>query len=141
MKALRRTSCTAATSATISQTAATTGRRFAKVGRPDTGTVTLYRRMRGVKVKMDTECKWKQRMRYPYAMRAKPRPPRAAPSEILPFIKPLLEPVVEPVLERLDRNEKLLLELKAALDIQFRRTAQIQAQLDGLVARFAKRRK
>ena len=76
-----------------------------------------------------------------HEMRAKRRPPRAAPSEILPFIKPLLEPVVEPVLERLDRNEKLLLELKAALDIQFKRTAQIQAQLDTLVARFARRRK
>lgn len=73
-------------------------------------------------------------------MGAKRRPTRAASSELLPLITPLLQPVVEPVLERLDRNEQLLLELKAGLDVQFRRTAQIQAQLDVLIARLAKRR-
>lgn len=73
------------------------------------------------------------------------RRPRAVPSELLPFIKPLLrpllEPVVEPVLERLARNEKLLSELKEALEIQFKRTAQIQAQLDVLIARLSKRQR
>lgn len=56
-------------------------------------------------------------------------------------IKPLLKPVVEPVLVGLDRNETLLLELKAALDTQFKRTAQIQAPLDRLVASLESRLK
>lgn len=80
-------------------------------------------------------------IRYAHEMGAKGRPPRARPSELLPIIKPLLEPVVEPVLERLARTEELLQELKVALDIQFKRTAQIQAQLDMLVARLGKQRK
>jgi hypothetical protein len=61
--------------------------------------------------------------------------------EIVRIVKALLEPVVEPVLSRLDRHEQLLEELKAALDIQFKRTAQIQAQLDHLIAELAKRRR
>jgi hypothetical protein len=66
---------------------------------------------------------------------------RAALTDIEPLIKPLLKPVVEPVIERLDRSEKLLRELKAALDIQFKRIAQIQAQLDILAASLDKRRR
>ena len=56
-------------------------------------------------------------------------------------LRPLLKPVVEPVIVRLDRTEKLILEMKAALDLQFTRTAQIQAQLDILVARLSTRGK
>lgn len=67
-------------------------------------------------------------------MPSKRRISRAAPAQIVPNIRP----VVRPVLERLARNEKLLLELKASLDIQFKRTAQIQAQLDRLLARLAR---
>lgn len=70
------------------------------------------------------------------------RPSRAAPPlrQLAPVIKPLLAPVVEPVLARLDRHEQLLTELKAALEVQFKRTAAIQAQLDQLVAGLPKRR-
>ena len=63
------------------------------------------------------------------------RPDRAAPAIQL---KPLIEPLVEPVLERLDRHEELLTELKEALDIQFKRTAEVQAQLDRIAAILAK---
>jgi hypothetical protein len=54
-----------------------------------------------------------------------------------PALHPLIEPVVAPVLRRLDTHEEILLELKAALDIQFKRTAEIQAQLDRLLARLS----
>ena len=64
-------------------------------------------------------------------MPAKKRP---APTISLARLKPLLKPVVEPVLTRLDRTERLLVEMKAALDIQFQRTAAIQAQLDRIAA-------
>jgi hypothetical protein len=56
--------------------------------------------------------------------------PRASPTVPLAKLRPLLKPVVDPVIERLDRTEKLVLEMKAALDVQFKRTAEIQAQLD-----------
>jgi len=65
-------------------------------------------------------------------------PPNAAPS--LQQIKPLIEPLVEPVLERLDRHEELLTELKQALEIQFKRTADVQAQLDKITAMLSKSR-
>jgi hypothetical protein len=55
-------------------------------------------------------------------------------------IKPVLKPIVEPVLERLDRHEQLLDELKASLDIQFKRTAALQVQLDRILAAVAKTR-
>jgi SRSO17 transposase len=55
-------------------------------------------------------------------------------------IKPLIELLVEPVLERLDRHEALLTEMKRALDIQFKRTAEVQAQLDKLTALVKKSR-
>jgi len=71
--------------------------------------------------------------------RAPPRPDDIAPI-IKPLIKPLLKPVVEPVLSRLDRHEQLLEEVKAALDVQFKRTAAIQAQLDQLLAAIARGR-
>jgi hypothetical protein len=58
--------------------------------------------------------------------------------------------LVEPVLARLERQERLLKELTATqermlgevaakLDLQFRRTATIQAQLDRLIATLSKR--
>ncbi len=40
---------------------------------------------------------------------------------------------------RLDRHEKLLEDVKDALAIQFKRTAEIQAQLDLLLARLPKK--
>ncbi len=63
--------------------------------------------------------------------------------QAVPFhaIEPVIRPVVEPVLTRLDRHEKLLEELKAALEIQFKRTAAIQAQLDQLLATLPKMRR
>ena len=67
-------------------------------------------------------------------------PPAAAIDALAPVIKPLVEPLVEPVLTRLDRHEQLLLEMKTALDVQFKRTAQIQAQLDQVVAGLSKTR-
>jgi hypothetical protein len=70
-------------------------------------------------------------------MAAVKRTPRVVP---VGTRRPLLKPVVEPVIERLERTEKLLIEMKAALDVQFKRTAEIQAQLDVLVARFNKLR-
>lgn len=67
-------------------------------------------------------------------------PPKrsAAGAPSIRQIKPLIEPIVEPVLERLDRHEELLTELKEALDIQFKRTAEVQAQLDKITAMLAK---
>ena len=53
---------------------------------------------------------------------------------IRPFGKPLTKPLVGPVLSRLDAHEKLLQDLKAALDTQVDRTKSIQAQLDELLA-------
>jgi hypothetical protein len=67
-----------------------------------------------------------------------PAKKRAVPTVPLTRLKPLLKPVVEPVLTRLDRTEKLLSEMKSALNIQFRRTAEIQAQLDIVLARLSK---
>ena len=75
---------------------------------------------------------WRQ-----YTVSPKPRPP-VIPE--LRAIKPLIKPIVEPVLQRLDRHEELLEELKAALDVQFKRTAEIQAQVDRLVAAITSRR-
>ena len=58
----------------------------------------------------------------------------------LPFrqIAPAIRPAIEPVLSRLDRHGELLEELKTALDIQFKRTAAIQAQLDHLINKLLK---
>jgi hypothetical protein len=67
-------------------------------------------------------------------------PPKrpAAASASVQQLKPLLKPIVEPVLARLDRHEALLEELKTALEIQFRRTAEVQAQLDKILSTLAK---
>ena len=54
-------------------------------------------------------------------------------------IRPVLKPVVQPVLTRLDRVERLLEDMRSALDVQFKRTAAIQAQVDQLVAALSKR--
>lgn len=63
----------------------------------------------------------------------------AIPVEVLaPVLKPLIRPVVEPVLTRLDRVEKLLEEMKTAADVQFKRTAAMQAQIDQLLAMLSK---
>ena len=64
--------------------------------------------------------------------------PSKRPAPSLQQIKPLVEPLVEPVLERLDRHEELLRELREALEIQFKRTAEVQAQLDRITAMLAK---
>lgn len=66
---------------------------------------------------------------------------RTPPVVPLSKLKPLLKPVVGPVLDRLERQEKLLIDIRAAMDVQFKRTAEIQAQLDILAARFDRRRK
>lgn len=71
-------------------------------------------------------------------MRTVKRTPPVVP---LAKLRPLFRPIVEPVIERLERTEKLLQEMKAALDVQFKRTAEIQAQLDILVTRLGKERK
>jgi hypothetical protein len=60
--------------------------------------------------------------------RTSARPPRSS------GIVPTLKPIIKPVVQRLDTHETLLLELKAALEVQFRRIAAIQAQLDQLLA-------
>jgi hypothetical protein len=60
-------------------------------------------------------------------------------SSIAPVIEPLIKPLVEPVMIRLDRHEKLLEEVKDALAVQFRRTADMQAQLDILLTRLPKK--
>jgi hypothetical protein len=65
------------------------------------------------------------------------RPARSASAIQL---KPLIAPLVEPVLQRLDRHEDLLTEMKEALEIQFKRTADVQAQLDRITAMLAKSR-
>ena len=71
-------------------------------------------------------------------MPAKRRPATPSPQDLAPLlrpiVKPLLKPVVEPVLDRLDRHEELLTEMKAELEIQFKRTAEVQAQLDRIVS-------
>lgn len=65
--------------------------------------------------------------------------PVAVPVEALaPVLKPVLEPIVEPVVERLGRLEKAVLEVREGLDIQFKRTAAMQAQLDRLLAEITK---
>jgi hypothetical protein len=56
------------------------------------------------------------------------RPKTAKPAQIL-------KPIIMPVVQRLDRHEQLLLDLKAALDVQFQRIAAIQAQLDQMMAK------
>ena len=66
--------------------------------------------------------------------RRSPRPSRSGPTAL----KPLLRPVIEPVLTRLDRLEALLEEMKGSMDVQFKRTAAIQAQLDQVLAARAK---
>ena len=53
---------------------------------------------------------------------------------IAAIIPPLVKPIVEPVVKRLDRHEQLLLEMKSALGVQFTRIADMQAQLDLLIA-------
>ena len=41
--------------------------------------------------------------------------------------------LLQPVLTRLERHESLLEEIRQSLQIQFRRTAEVQAQLDKLI--------
>lgn len=65
-------------------------------------------------------------------------PSKRSPPPAAPPVRHLLKPVVEPVLARLDRHERLLQEMKAAIDVQFKRTADIQAQLDILIATVSK---
>jgi hypothetical protein len=79
-------------------------------------------------------------MAYSSDVAAKGRTPPARLRDVKPAIRPRLKPVIAPVLDRLDRNERLLMELKHGLDIQFQRTAAIQAQLDLLLARLSKQR-
>jgi hypothetical protein len=67
------------------------------------------------------------------------KPPAIPVQALAPVLKPLIEPVVESVLSRLDRVEKLLEELKTAADVQFKRSAAMQAQIDHLVALLSKR--
>ena len=63
------------------------------------------------------------------------KPVRRRPVVVpIPALKPALQPIIEPVVSRLDRHEELLSEVKATLDVQFRRIAAIQAQLDHLLA-------
>ena len=74
------------------------------------------------------------------------RTPRSQPSQaVLEALRPILpdvmSPVVEPVVERLDRQGELLLDLKAALDVQFQRIDAIQAQLDTLIAQWKRERR
>ena len=75
----------------------------------------------------------------PPAKRRPRTPSRAKPETklieaIKPIIPAVLKPVVSPVVERLDRHEQLLLDVKSALDVQFQRIADMQAQLDKLLA-------
>ena len=72
--------------------------------------------------------------------RARAKTPTRTPKgngDILRVLKPIIPaivtPVVEPVVMRLDRHEELLRELKKGFDIQFKRIAEIQAQLDALL--------
>lgn len=80
-----------------------------------------------------------QALRYRVPPKRSSKVPAVPIKAIAPVIKPLLKPVVEPVLIRLDHHEKLLEDLKTALDVQFKRTAAIQVQLDQLIATLAKR--
>lgn len=59
------------------------------------------------------------------------RPPKSVPIRAL---TPVLKPIIQPVVVRLDKHEELLLEMKAALDVQFQRIAAMQAQMDHLLA-------
>lgn len=56
---------------------------------------------------------------------------------IKPLIKPLIRPIVEPIVTtvqtRLDEHEELLRAMKDSLDIQFKRIAEMQAQIDQLL--------
>jgi hypothetical protein len=54
-------------------------------------------------------------------------------------LKPVLQPIIKPVVERLDKHEELLVAMKGTLDVQFRRIAAMQAQLDHLIAALSKR--
>jgi hypothetical protein len=77
----------------------------------------------------------------------------ATPPGLKPALKPLIQPLVEPVLTQLGRHERLLKELAAdqgrtarlleevttKLDVQFKRTAAIQAQLDQVIVTLSKR--
>src|SRR5687768_6325619 len=56
----------------------------------------------------------------------RPRPPPVPP------VQRLLRPLVEPALARLDRHERLLEELQAAMDVQFKRSGScaIRARTD-----------
>jgi hypothetical protein len=65
-----------------------------------------------------------------------PKRKRAVAREKVP---PVVLAVVRPVSTRLSRIEALLLEMRAALDAQIKRTARIQLQLDTLTLT-AKRR-
>ena len=64
---------------------------------------------------------------------------KSRPTTVLAEIAPLLQPVVAPVLSQLDRHAEMLEEIRQALQVQFKRTAQIQAQLDKLIATVAKK--
>jgi hypothetical protein len=55
-------------------------------------------------------------------------------------VPPVVRAVMRPVGKRLSRIEALLLEMRAALDAQIKRTARIQLQLDTLTLT-VKRRK
>jgi hypothetical protein len=78
-------------------------------------------------------------------MPVKRRPASPSPEDLAPLlkpiVKPLLKPVVEPVLQRLDRHEQLLTEMREALDIQFKRTAEVQAQLDRIASLLSEKSK
>lgn len=64
---------------------------------------------------------------------------QSRPAAALAEIAPLLKPVVAPVLSQLDRHAEMLEEIREAMQVQFKRTAQIQAQLDKLMASLAKK--
>jgi len=49
-------------------------------------------------------------------------------------VGPGLRPVIAPVVARLDYHERLLRDLKRASEIQIARIAQMQVQLDRLIA-------
>ena len=65
---------------------------------------------------------------------------RSMVSVPLEQLAPALKPALDPVVDRLDSLEKTVLEIRGALDVQFKRTAAIQAQLDRLLAELAKSR-
>lgn len=74
---------------------------------------------------------------YTDAVPTKRRPIAAVPVEEL---APVLKPVLKPVVHRLDRLEKTVLEMREALEVQFKRTAAIQGQLDRLLAEITRAR-